>query len=294
MAVIAYREVLPRTFTHKFGESPTCERKYVVTVDAPESHQALLDAVGIYHGSQHPEYSYLLCTEGSINEVDRQHAEITYRYEVPAVGSDDSQINPLLRPDVWSFSTASATVPALLYYHGSSNSDIRPLVNAAGDFIEGLQAVEGEIKATISGNRSAFPLGIAGSVTNSINASPYLGGAPYTWLCQGISAQQQVEVVNGIEVKYWAVSVELIYHASTWVMKIPHVGWHYIENGQKRKCWVYEGEPGQSDKVDASTPQPLTESGNMKYPGVGGTPDQLLRRVHQAIDFSTYFGTPPF
>lgn len=294
MGIINYREVLPRTFSHRFGESPTAERKYVVTMDEPQPHQDILDAIGIFHGSAHPEFGYLLCHEGSISETSRQHAEATYRYEVPKGGTEDSSPNPLARPDVWSFSVSSSAVPALYYYHGTGNADIRPLVNAAGDFIEGLQAVEGEIKATISGNRSSFPLATAGVVTNSVNASPYLGGDAYTWLCQGISAQQQVEVVDGVEVKYWAVSVELVYRSSTWVMKVPHVGWHYIESGQKRKCWVYQGEPGQSDKVDASSPQPLTASGNMKYPGGEGIPDQLLRRVHQAVDFATYFGTPPF
>lgn len=294
MAIIGFREILPRTFTHRFGEAPTAERRFSVTVDAPESHQTLLNTVGIFHGSSHPEFSYLRCTEGSINEVDRQHAEITYRYEVPAVGSQDSQPNPLARPDVWSFSISSAAVPALYYYHGTGNSDVRPLVNAAGDFIEGLQAVEGEVKATISGNRPTFPLAVAASVTNSINASGYLGGAQYTWLCQGISGQQQVEVVDGVEIKYWAVSVELVYRTSTWVMKIPHVGYNFIENGQKKKAWVYSGEPGSSDRVDASSPQPLAENGNLLYPGLGGVPQQLLRRVHQAIDFTPYFGTPPF
>jgi hypothetical protein len=294
MAVINFREVLPRTFTHRFGESPTAERKYVVTVDAPESHQTLLNAVGIFHGASHPEFPYLRCIEGSINETDRQHAEITYRYEVPSVGSQDSQPNPLARPDVWSFSVSSSAVPALRYYHGTSNGDIRPLVNAAGDFIEGLQAVEGEIKATISGNRPTFPLSIAGSVTNSINSSGYLGGAQYTWLCQGISGQQQVEVVDGIEIKYWSVSVELVYRASTWVMQIPHVGWHYIDSGQKTKVWTYEGQGSQKEQVPASSPQALTESGGLLYPGGNGVPQQLLRRVHQAIDFTPYFGTPPF
>jgi len=294
MSVLAFREVLPRTFTHRFGESPTAERKFVVTTTQPVAHQLLLNTVGIFHGASHPEFTYLRCTEGSVTEPDRQHAEITYRYEVPNVGNEDYQPNPLARRDVWSFSVSSAAVPALYYYHGTSNGDIRPLVNAAGDYIEGLQAVEGEIKATITGNRPTFPLSVAGSVTNSINSAPYLGGAAYTWLCQGISAQQQIEVVNDVEVKYWSVSVELVYRSSTWVMKIPHVGWHYITGGSKTKCWVYQGEGGEKEKVDASAPQPLTESGNMKYPGAEGNPDQLLRRVHQAIDFTGFFGTPPF
>jgi hypothetical protein len=294
MSVLAFREVLPRTFTHRFGESPTAERKFVVTTTQPVAHQLLLNTVGIFHGASHPEFTYLRCTEGSVTEPDRQHAEITYRYEVPNVGTEDYQPNPLARRDVWSFSVSSAAVPALYYYHGLSNGDIRPLVNAAGDYIEGLQAVEGEIKATITGNRPTFPLSVAGSVTNSINSAPYLGGDAYTWLCQGISAQQQLEVVNDVEVKYWSVSVELVYRSSTWVMKIPHVGWHYITAGSKTKCWVYQGEGSAKEKVDASAPQPLTESGNMKYPGGEGNPDQLLRRVHQAIDFTGYFGTPPF
>jgi hypothetical protein len=296
MSVLAFREVLPRTFTHRFGESPTAERKFVVTTTEPVAHQLLLNTVGIFHGASHPDpqFTYLRCTEGSVTETDRQHAEITYRYEVPNVGTADYQPNPLARRDVWSFSVSSAAVPALYYYHGTGNGDIRPLVNAAGDYIEGLQAVEGEIKATITGNRPTFPLSVAGSVTNSINSAPYLGGAAYTWLCQGISAQQQLEVVNDVEVKYWSVSVELVYRSSTWVMKIPHVGWHYVTGGSKTKCWVYQGEGSEKEQVDASAPQALTEAGDMKYPGVGGNPDQLLRRVHQAIDFTGFFGTPPF
>lgn len=293
MAILGSREVLPRTFSHRFGEAPTAERKFTVTMDTPTPHQQLLNHVGIFHGSQHPEFTYLRCIEGSINEVDRQHAEITYRYEVPAVGSQDSQPNPLARPDVWSFSVSSAAVPALYYYHGAGNGDIRPLVNAAGDFIEGLQAVEGEIKATISGNRPTFPLAAAAAVTNCVNAAPYLGGAQYTWLCQGISAQQQVEVVDGVEIKYWSVSVELLYRAGTWVLQIPHVGWHYIDGGQKTKAWVYEGAGSQKEQVPASTPQALTESGGLLYPGANGVPDKLLRRVHASIDFGFFFGFPP-
>lgn len=291
MTVLSYREVLPRTLSHKFGEAPTAEQKYVCTLNGATGTQEIINTVGIFHGAEHPEFSYLLCNNVAVNETDAFHAEVTYSYETVK----DRETNPLARKDVWSFSVSSAAVPALFYYHGESgNADIRPLVNAAGDFIEGLQAVEGEVKATINGNRAAFPLAIAASVTNSINSAPYLGGAAYTWLCQGISAQQQTEVVNGAEVNYWAVSVELVYRSSGWIMKLPHVGWHYIESGQKRRCWAYAGEPGSSEKVDASSPQALTSTGNMKYPGAEGVPEQLIRRVHPAVEFSTYFGTPPF
>lgn len=287
MAVISYREVLPRTFSHKFGEPPTGETKWVVTVDEPTPTQTCINAVGIFHGSPHPEYGYLSMIDATATEMDRQHVEIVYRY-----GVNDLEENPLARPDVWSFSVGGARVPALAYYHGTGNGDIRPLVNAANDFIEGLEAVEAEVRATIAGNRAEFPLSIAAAVTNGINLSPYLGGAKHTWQCAGISGQQATEVVNDQKISFYQITCELVYRARGWVDKIPHVGWHFIDGEQKRKVWVWNDEG--NDKVEASAPQPLDENGNMKFPGGNGQPDQLQRRMFPEFEFSTYFGTPPF
>lgn len=290
MAVVSSREVIPRTNQHRFGESPTAERKYIATLDKPTPTQEIVNAIGIFHGSPHPEFQFLRMLDVSVTETDRQHAEITYRYEVPK--QEDLQTNPLARPDVWSFSTSGATAPFLQYYHGSGNSDIRPLVNAAGDFIEGLTTLAPEVKASISGNRATFPLAMAAEVTNSINASPYLGGAQYTWQCAGISGQQAVEVVNDTEVRFWQVTVELVYRKHGYVDKIPHVGMHFIEGGKKRRAWVWNDEGDGT--VFAPVPQPLTENGALKYPGADGLPDQLQRRAFPAVDFSQFFGTPPF
>ena len=290
MAVISYREVIPRTLSHRFGEAPTAERKYVVTVDEPTPTQDIISTVGITHTAAHPEYAYLVMLDASLTETDRHHVEITYRYELPK--QEDLDANPLARPDVWSFSVGGATVPSLAYYHGTGNGDIRPLVNAAGDFIEGLETVEAEVRATISGNRASFPLATAAAVTNAINSSAYLGGAAYTWQCAGISGQQATEVVNGEEVRYYSISVELVYRAGGWISKIPHVGWHYIEGGKKRKAWCWN-EDG-TEKEPASAPQPLTEAGGLKFPGADGVPDQLSRRQFPAVAFAAYFGTPPF
>jgi hypothetical protein len=300
MSIIAYREVLPRTFSHKFGESPTAELKFVVTTDEPEAHQALLNAVGIFHGSMHPEFSYLLCTEGSVTETDRQHAEITYRYEVPQVGSQDSQPNPLARKDVWSFSTSGAGVPALVYYHGSGNDKRRALINSAGDFFEGAMTEEAELRASISGNRPAFPLADAAAVTNTVNNASFLGGAIHTWKCQGISGQQQVEVVNGSEVKYWSVTAELVYRQSGWNLLLPNVGWNYISgagtsSAEKRRCYVID--EATKDKVASANVMALEDDGgirlNSDWTG-SGAPTVLNRRVHRESNFTSYFGTPPF
>ena len=298
MAVINYREVLPRTFAHKFGEAPTSERKFVATLDAPTPHQQILNGIGIFHGSPHPEYSYLLCNNGQINETDREHAEITYSYELPPSGTEDFEPSPLARRDVWSFSVGGAQVPALFYFHGEDgNGDKRPLVNAAGDFIEGLTATEAEVRATINSNRPTFDLALATNVANCINASAYLGGDPYTWLCAGIGAQQTVEVVNDIQVRYWQITVELVYRRSTWIMQLPHVGFHYIEGGppkEKKRAWVFSDIDGEKVKVPAVNPQPLTAEGALKFPGSEGFPDLLQRRIHPIIDFAPYFGTPSF
>jgi hypothetical protein len=288
MAVLSYREVIPRTFSQRFGEPPTAERKFVCTLDTPTPTQEIIATVGVLFGDQHPEYSYLRMLDGNVTETDRHHAEVTLRYELPK--DEDFDPNPLARPDVWSFSTGGGTVPFLYYYHGNDNSDVRALVNAAGDFIEGLTVLAPEVQATISANRASFPLAIAAEVTNAINATEYLGGPPYTWQCNGISGQQTTEIVNDVKITYWQITTTLTYRKHGYIEKIPHVGWHFIEANQKRRVWSWN-EDG-TERQDAAAPQPLTENGGLKFPGAQGNPDQLLRRPYPAIQFSSFFGTP--
>lgn len=252
MAVLNFREVLPRTFSHKFGEPPTAQRKYVATLDGPTPTQAVLDAIGIYHGDIHPEYAYLVCVLGELTETDRWHAEVTYSYELPVGGvSDDGggggggggggyDPHPLARADTWSFSTGGAQVPALFYYAGNQ---IAPLVNSAGDFIENVTRPESELRVTISGNRATFDYGLAANVTNTLNNANYLGGAPYTWLCAGIQGQQQIEVINGEQVNYYSFVVELIYRESTHLLFLPDVGFNYLATSEDNDAPVAQGAP---------------------------------------------------
>jgi len=288
MAVISYREVIPRTFSHKFGESPTAEIKYTVTVDEPTATQTAINAIGILHGAQHPEYPYLRMLDASVTETDRHHVEITYRYDVPQQENPDP--NPLARPDVWTFSTGGSQVPALVYYSGNGNASKKPLQNTAKDFLEGLTTLEAEVRATISGNRAEFPLAEAAAVTNSVNSSAYLGGAKHSWFCAGISGQQATEVVNDTEIRYWQISVELIYRASTHNLLLPNVGWNYLENGERKRAWVKDPETGE--KVASGSPRALTAAGGLKADNE--EPDILTRRVYPEANFSRYFGSPPF
>lgn len=325
MAVIAFREVLPRTFSHRFGESPTAERKFVVTVDEPTATQTIINGVGIFHGASHPEYPYLRCLDAQFTETDRQHVEGTYRYEVPK--QENLEPDPLARPDVWSFSAGGAQVPALFCYDGDA---VAPLVNSAGDFIDGVTATIAEMRATISGNRATFDYARAASIANCINNAPFLGGAPFTWLCTGISGQQQTEVVNDLEIRYWAVTAELIYRENTHLLFLPDVGYNYIATsetndaatssgqgaatedppltlttqsgvnverkkartagGVKKRAWVYS--PDGSEKQNSPQPVALNTDGSKKADGA--SPNILARRMHRLIDFAQYFGTPTF
>jgi len=291
MAVLSFREVLPRTFQQRLGESPTAERKFVVTLDEPTGTQAIINAVGIGIGSSHPEFAYLTMTEASVNETDRQHAEITYRYEL--LQPDQNDPNPLLRPDVWNFSVGGASVPALIHYPDNGNA-AAPLVNAAGDLFENQMTEEAEIRATVSGNRAQFPLSLAAFVTNTLNNTAYLGGQPYTWKCAGISGNQASEVVNDVEVRYYQITSELVYRASGWPLILADAGFNFRnQDGQIERCFVIlKDEDGNEIRVPTANAVALAQNGLMLNPQ-----DEvrlLVRRVHRATNFNQYFGTPGF
>jgi hypothetical protein len=301
MAVLSYREVLPRTLSHKFGEAPTAELKYVCTLDGATNTQDIINTVGIFHGAAHPEFSYLLCLNVAVSETDAFHAEVTYSFESPQEGIQEFQSSPLARADIWSFSTSGISVPCFRYYNGNGNNDIKPLVNSAGDIIEGAQTIEGELKLSIAGNRATFPIANAVAVTGALNSDSFLGAAAYQWMCHGISGQPAVEVVNGQEVNFWQVTAELSFKASGYQLYLPNVGWNYLDNtsdppGKKTRVFVRD-ENGE--KIAASSVQALDEDGRLKLEVFDisdnrGVPSIFSRRVNPAVAFAQYFGTPPF
>jgi hypothetical protein len=287
MTAFLQREILPRTVTHKFGESPTAERRFVVSTDGETAQQDVLAQVGIYHLSPHPEWPFLLMMSVTATETDPYHSEITYSYSMPA--QKDLDPNPLARPDVWNFSAGGSSVPAVDYYFGAGNGELKALDNAAQDPFEGVTKTEAELTATISGNRANFDVGLAKVVTNCINDSVYLGGAKYTWLCTGISGVQATEMVNDAELRYWQVGVTLIYRQSTHLLKIADCGFNYLDAGVKKRCFVVDDA---GTEVPSANPMPLDAAGAMLPYAQSFT--TLERRMHPEINFQTYFGVPPF
>lgn len=291
MAVISYREVTGRSLSHKFGEAPNAERRFVVTLDSTDTAtQDIIGAVGISHLSPHPEYGFLMMTNASVTEATPSpfHAELTYQYEL--LKPEEQDPNPLARPDIWSFSTSGAAVAALTYYEGSGNNDRRALVNSANDYFEGLQTEEAEVRATIQANRATFPLGLAAQVTNCVNSDSYLGASPHFWKCAGISAQRATEMVNDAEVSYWQITMELVYRQTGWDLIIPNVGYNYLDGGQKKRAYVVDPDDGVT-KIACANPVALSQNGGIASPDT--LPSLLTRRVYKEVEFSSLFGTPP-
>lgn len=284
MAVVATRE-LGRSFSHKFGESPTAQIRLGFELDGVTTTQTILSA-GYLHGAAHPEYGYLLCIDGQVSESNAYYAEATYSFAAPAQGS--LILAPVSRPDVWSFSTSGLSVPTFRYYDGTGNGTIKPLTNTAGDIIEGAQAIEGELRATVSGNRAAFPLATAIAVTGCVNSDAYAGAQKHQWLCHGISAQKTTEVVNGATVSYWQVTAELSYKPSGYNLFLPNAGWNYLDGGTKKRATVVD--PDSGEKVASANVVALGQNGGLL---TSGDPIVLERRVNREVAFSTYFGTPP-
>lgn len=290
MAIISATELPTISASRKFGEAPVYQRKFVVEVDDPATSESLItNSCGVAFLDSHPDADYTLAYNVSVSNYggSRWHYEVTWDYELPKLGRENSAVNPMSRPDIWTFSTGGAAIPALTYFHGSGNGDRRVLVNSANDFFEGAMTEESEVRCTIAGNRAAFPIGVARAITNCVNSDAFLGADPYQWKCQGITGQLATEVVDEAEILYWQVTVELVYRASGWRLMLPNVGFNYLDGSVKKRGYVIDPDTGE--KVPASNPVSLNTNGSIR----DAAPDILFRRVHPEAAFQPYFGTPP-
>jgi hypothetical protein len=284
MGIVSVTELAQVSASRKFGEAPVFQRQFVVEVDTPTTTQsAVLVASGVPFLAPHPEASYCKALNASVSNYNssRWHYLVTWDYELPKQQNVDP--NPLARADIWKWSTGGLQVPSLYYYEGET---LEPLQNSANDFFEGVTTDISTLQASISGNRATFDYGLATTVTNAINSSPYLGAPPYTWKCSGIAATPAVEVVNESEIRYWQVEVTLEYRPDGWELQLPNIGWNYLEGSTKKRAYVIDTDSG--DKVPSSNPQPLNTDGTLAT----GAPTILKRRVHKAVNFQQYFGTP--
>jgi hypothetical protein len=245
----------------------------------------IVNSVGIFHLDAHPEFSFLRMTNASVSEASPTpfHAEVTFSYSVPE--QEEQEPNPLARPDIWSFSTSGAAVPAFYYFDGTTQ---KVLVNSANDFFEGAMTDESEVRATIQSNRPSFPLALAAQVTNCVNSDAYLGAPQFHWKCAGISASQATEIVNETEIRYWQITAELVFRQTGWELQLPDVGYNVFEGGQKIRGYVLDPDD-KTTRIPCANPIALNSDGTKR----DGAPSILKRRVHRAVAFAGLFGAPP-
>lgn len=262
MAVLSVREILPRTFSHKIGGSPEASTVWSATLDGPTSHSQILAAIGIYHGSPHPEHGNLSCDSIAVDEPDRFHATVSYSFGVPdPEDPENPEQPPWLQPDRWAFSTTNASVACMDHYIGVGNGNRRALTNTAGDAIFGLSKAEAELKITISGSRLALDLSSVKRYVNTINNAPWAGFPRHTVQCVGVSASPDRLEFQGNVIDFWQINVELLYRSSSHNLLLPNVGWNVIVNGKKERAWVYITEDGERKKVASPHPVSLNAAG---------------------------------
>ena len=286
MAVLHHYE-LARSGTFRFGESPGLERRFVCTVDDPAitTGTQIVAATGVDIGSLHPEYTQVPCTSAEVNEQyegSRYHIEVVYKYEI----NDDilESVNPLLRPDKWTFETQGVAVAALSYFDGTAE---KPLTNSAYDYFEGLTVDEAQTKVVIEANRPNFPSAIATTLTNTVNSGSFLGAGPHFWKCQGINGELRRDLVGTQIIKYWKIICTLMYRQTSWNLRLPDMGFNYLSGGQKRRVMTFDFE--NSEWIPSPVPMGLDGSGSQTF----GTPAVLNRRIYREANFSQFFGNPP-
>jgi hypothetical protein len=291
MAVLSWRE-LPRTLERRFGERFAAERRFVFTLDdsgatLSQALAALNPAINI--GTLHPEFPLpaLNFDYEESYEESRYHSLLTVGYGGDIADDPDQFLAPTLRPAKWSFQTQGTTVPALFYYDQSGNNSTKPLTNSSFDYFQGLTTDEAQCKVVIQENRVNFPSQRAIDLTNTINSLAWLDGDPYTWKCQGINGELKYEVFGENLVRYWSVTVELLYRQTGWRLLLPDIGFNFIANNQKRRAMVFDFENGEW--VASPNPVGLNGSGAITL----GAPAILERRVHREVNFNSFFASPP-
>lgn len=270
-------ELHPRNTTTTQGGLPSAERRFLET-----PYSAGGDTVPSL-GAGHPEFASLKAVEISKETGyggDPSQTLTVVRYSADGATCENDP-DPLQRCARWSFSTGGVSVPAFSWL---DNGTRKPLVNSAGDLITGHQVQQLEVRAVKTYNLASFPLSGAAYLTNKVNNSTFLGGNARSWLCAGIRATQKTELVNGVSVHYYECQAELVYNDGLWVLYVPDVGIHYLNNGVKKRCYV-EDEDG--NYVPTSGPVALNPNGSM-----GSQVQFLARPVYGEVNFAAEFGTP--
>ena len=294
MSVVSAVE-LARTVEEELGGTQRAIRRFACVLsddtlvgNPPTETEISTACVPGGYGSAHPTLSAYGLRKITINERfgdSPYHVEVIAEYTV--VDAEELLV-PWSRASVWTFEGAPSQIAALSYYDGDT---LRPLVNSANDYLQGLVTDESMITATVKTNYQEFPSSQV-QAANSVNSDGFLGAAAYAWKMTAANVAKATEVIGVTTYTYWAAEWKLTYRQTGWVLKIPDVGWNFLVGGEKRRCMVFDFQ--NSEWVASPTPMPLSSGQQIPNDTNSATrPDILDRRVNPARVFTNFFGSAP-
>lgn len=279
-----------RSRTANLEGTPTYQREFLVrtAINAPNM-RIVAAAPGPNWRDPYPDDANCRLIDSNV----RQDGDSPYHYKVTFTYRflDETDRIPWLRPSVFSFSGSLASAPAFWYFPNANDNDTkRVITNTAGDPLSGLDRDEGEFNVTINYNQKPpFNFARAQLYVGAINSDTWSGGAPKTWKCMSITANQKYELIqpalpDGLPVKgyYWETSITLGYRNTGWDLQTWDVGFNEIVGGQRRKI-LAGSEP-------VSEPAALS-NGVAKTPGQ--PPDLLTFRIYPMVPFTGIFEPIP-
>ena len=292
MPIQSWRE-LARTTEGEVRGTTTATRTFVLTLadntleGSPPTETEIISELSLDNwGTQHPALTFLGLRKVSITE---RFSDSPYHVQVVAeygLVTANDLLAPIQRAAEWTFAAEPAQVPA--FYYWDDEDARRPLVNSANDYYEGLTTEEQIVRATIKKNYANFPASQM-QATNKINSGIYFGCPTHAWKVAGVNATYTIEAHNNVKHTYWATTIELLYRESLWNLRIPDIGWNFIDaaSGQKRRAMVFDFQNGEW----VASPNPVALDGE----GAQSSSFPYIHdfRVNSEADFTTLFGTPP-
>ena len=279
-------EVHPRTFSTRFGESPSAERTFINTPDVVGGGDRLPVI-----GEPHPAQFNLKVT--SIDETtghnnDPNTTQYKVRYEPAPTCETDP--NPLNRCDRWSLAVSSQEKPFTAIETASGTESV---TNSANEPINSVRVRSIDPRLSVKAYRADFPLATFRAVVNKTNSETWAGGATGTWLCSGGSASQHTELVGGVPVHFWEVSFEFSYRGEGWQIKVPNMGFRHKHPTENKMMRCVVKSPRGVD-VASPTAQPLNSDGTLNTAALYDASQINYKTFspYGGINYSEYFGEP--
>lgn len=157
------------------------------------------------------------------SSLDGCQWEVTVDYGT----SEASDPNPLNEPWTYAVSYESHQVPIDYDIHQ------RPILNTAGDlFAEYMMRDDSRPVLTASRNFPSFPFNVANQYANTINRDSVFGADPRTLKFERITGQQQRTKINGNDLTYFSVTIEITYQREGWQRKVLNQGLREKKDGK--------------------------------------------------------------